>query len=339
MNGPPSGDWALKVRSEVLKDGEGRRLVFPGILDYGDDGRPGGRDLAASLYWNPLLEVGPDGMASIHFTLPATPAKFRVAVDAQGGGRIGAGQAEIVSRVPFRMAPELPPEVNSGDRIDVPLAVRNGTDGPLPLQLRLDHGPRVQLAGPTVRELNLAAGAAARESFAVNAVGQKGDCELAFRGTAGPWTDTARRELRIISPGFPRSASYSGQLDGRQEVVVRLPERWMPGSLEVTLTVFPSVLADLRQAIEGMKQAPAGGFEEACALEELNVLAMRYLVEQKLADPALTRLLKDSLREGYARLAGFECRQGGFSSFGAGPGRPGPHRAGPAATSRIGERL
>ena len=42
---------------------------------------------------------------------------------------------------------------------------------------------------------------------------------------------------------------------------------------------------------------------------------MRYLLDHKLADAHLTRLLKDSLRDGYARLAQFECPQGGFGTF------------------------
>jgi hypothetical protein len=103
---------------------------------------------------------------------------------------------------------------------------------------------------------------------------------------------------------------------------VRLPERSAPGSLEVTLIAFPSVLAELREAIDGMTRAPGGRFEHACALEELNVLAMRYLIEHKLADVDLTRRLKDALGDGYARLAQYECRQGGFAALAAQRGDP-----------------
>ena len=151
---------------------------------------------------------------------------------------------------------------------------------------------------------------------------EQGTCELAFRGTAGPWTATARRRLRIAPPGFPRTAAYSGQIDGRREIVVRLPEQFVPGSLEVSLTVFPTVLAQLRQAIDGLDRAAGGDFEHACAVEELNVLAMRYLVERRLADTDLTRRLKDALRDGCARLVGLESREGGFAMFPAGPGEP-----------------
>ena len=144
--------------------------------------------------------------------------------------------------------------------------MRNDGDSPLPLRLRLDHRPSVGLAGPAVRDLTLAARAAASESFALTAAG-RGAAELSFHGAAGLATDTARRRLRIVPPGFPHFASYSGQLEGRpeqrrqeqgrpaagrQEIVVRLPERSVPGSLEVTLIAFPSVLADLREAIDGM---------------------------------------------------------------------------------------
>jgi hypothetical protein len=286
----------------------------PELPGNGAGGAAGPPEPAGNLYWNPLLEVPADGKALLRFTLPAAPTTCRLTLDAEGGGRIGNGQAEIVSRVPFRLLPDLPPEATAGDRIDALLSARNDGDSPLPLRLRLDHGPRVGLAGPAARDVTLPAGDAADESFEITA-GEPGACELAFRGAGGPWSDSACRRLRISPPGFPRSTSYSGQLDGRQAIVVRLPERPVPGSLGVTLTAFPSVLADLRQAVEGLRRAPGGGFEQACAIERLNVLAMRYLLEHKLADAHLTRLLKDSLGDGYARLTQFECPQGGFGTF------------------------
>jgi hypothetical protein len=53
--------------------------------------------IAGTAYWNPLLIAGSDGKAAIQFPLPKTAAKFRLSIQAHDAGRLGQGQAEIVS--------------------------------------------------------------------------------------------------------------------------------------------------------------------------------------------------------------------------------------------------
>lgn len=52
----------------------------------------------STLLWAPLLVADADGKASVSFELPKTPSKIRVTVNAQGAGRLGSGQFEIVTR-------------------------------------------------------------------------------------------------------------------------------------------------------------------------------------------------------------------------------------------------
>jgi hypothetical protein len=62
-------------------------------------GQPGASDLTETLFWHPLLIASPDGKASISFELSDAATTFRVLADAHGDGRIGSGQAEIISRI------------------------------------------------------------------------------------------------------------------------------------------------------------------------------------------------------------------------------------------------
>ena len=102
----------------------------PELPGNGAGGAAGPSKPAGNLYWNPLLEVPADGKALLRFTLPAAPTTCRLTVDAEGGGRIGDGQAEIVSRVPFRLIPDLPPEATVGDRIDALLSAPTTATAP-----------------------------------------------------------------------------------------------------------------------------------------------------------------------------------------------------------------
>jgi uncharacterized protein YfaS (alpha-2-macroglobulin family) len=312
-------------------------------------------DFTETLYWNPLLIADADGRASVRFDLSDAVTAFRLTADAHGNGRIGSGRAEIVSRIPFHLDPKLPLEVNAGDRIDLPVAVVNDTKNPLPVELKLDcSGKLVTLEGspatvgatvgaavalphqpdrvgsataapttaaPTsVRELTLPAEQRGREYFVLNVTGEKGRCDLKLHGKAGNLSDAVSRPLRIVPPGFPKVASYSGQLSGPQELVVKLPEHWVPGSLDVSLNVFPSSFADIQKGLSGILQEPSGCFEQASTSNYPNVMTMQYMQQHGQSDPDLARRTKDLLKKGYARLTGYECKQRGYEWFGGDPG-------------------
>jgi len=50
----------------------------------------------AALYFNPQLLTDKEGRATIEFTMPKTPAEYRLLIDALGQGRIGSQQMTIV---------------------------------------------------------------------------------------------------------------------------------------------------------------------------------------------------------------------------------------------------
>ena len=69
------------------------------------------RDFTETLYWNPLLLADANGRAELTFDVSDAVTAFRVTADAHdGGGRIGSGKAEIISRIPFHLEPKLPLE-------------------------------------------------------------------------------------------------------------------------------------------------------------------------------------------------------------------------------------
>ncbi len=299
-------------------------------------GPPGVRtDFAETLFWHPLLIADADGTAKVNFELSDSITTFRLKADAhvstaQGAtgqgttgssfGRLGTGTAEIVSRIPFNMEPKLPLEVTAGDRIELPLAVVNDSLKKLPVEVRLQHGDLVALDGAAKRRLEMAAGKRVREYFALDVTGQKGECALTFEGTAGNLADAVSRKLRVVPPGFPKQESYSGQLDGERQIVVELPERWVEGSLEVTLSAFPSTLADLQQGMDSILREPCGCFEQASTSNYPNALTLKYLEEHEVAAPAVTRRAKDLLKKGYTKLVGYESPKQGYEWFGGDPG-------------------
>jgi hypothetical protein len=101
-----------------------------------------------------------------------------------------------------------------------------------------------------------------------------------------------------------------------------LPTEWVPGTLRLRLQVYPSVLADLQQALDGLLQKPSSGFEQTLRSNYPSLLILNYLKTHDRADPALLARARTLLDRGYRQLLGLECRdaanarRGGFEWFG-----------------------
>ncbi|HUT10712.1 MAG TPA: alpha-2-macroglobulin family protein [Thermoguttaceae bacterium] len=331
------GDWALERARmggfagwETMDDSKTRRhggFVVRQYRHQRSKAKPDVRqDFTETLFWHPMLIADAEGRANVSFDLSDSITTFRLLVDAHHDGRVGSGKDAVESRIPFNLEPKLPLEVTAGDRIDLPLAVVNDTLEELPVDLLIEHDDLVTLVGDPQRTVALAAEQRGREYFTLDVTGPSGDCKLAFRGLAqgayGVLGDRVERTLKVVPPGFPKEVSHSGQIDGRQELAVDLPEGIVAGSLEVTLNAFPSALADLQQGLDGMLQEPTGCFEQASTANYPNVLSLQYMQEHELDSPAIARRSRELLKKGYVKLKGYECREAkeGYEWFGADPG-------------------
>jgi uncharacterized protein YfaS (alpha-2-macroglobulin family) len=180
------------------------------------------------------------GRARIRFDLPDLVTGFRVLVDGHAdGGRLGSGQIELVSRLPFWLEPRLPLEASPGDRIDVPLAIVNDSDQKLAVEVALENGQLVRLDGEPRRKLPLPPQQRSRESFALHVVGPSGDCPLTFRGSAGPRTHELTRSVKIVPPDYAGQPARSGQIDAGPSPVrlsTRLAKEKVPWGETVALS-------------------------------------------------------------------------------------------------------
>lgn len=278
------------------------------------------QDFTETICWQPLVIADENGKAGIEFDLSDSVTTFKVLIDGHGGGRIGTGEADVISRIPFSLEPKMPLEVTAGDRIDLPLAINNDSDRELPVVVTFDHSDLLELDGETERQHQLAAGERTRDFFSLAVVGEVGEGTVEFDGKAGELSDSIKKSVRIVPPGFPFSDALAGQLDGEQEVTLTLPDTWVPGSLKVSLTAYPSALADIRDGIEGIIREPYGCFEQASSSNYPNIWALRFMQDHDIADPEFTRRAKGFLKNGYAKLVGYECPKKGYEWFGGDPG-------------------
>ena len=90
------------------------------------DGTSG--DFTETLYWHAGVTTSPNGEAQVNFDLGDAVTTFRARADAfSSAGALGHGEAVLEAGRPFSVEARVPSEVTSGDLIEVPIVITNGT--------------------------------------------------------------------------------------------------------------------------------------------------------------------------------------------------------------------
>jgi hypothetical protein len=278
-----------------------------------------GASPAASI-WNPDLETDAQGEAQLTLQLRAA-GTYRVWIDAHGTGRLGHAERLVEAQIPCNLEPKLPEQLTLGDRLDLPLLVTNPTSQSAAVTVALKHGVPLKLEGEASRKLELKSDQAQREPFRLEAVGA-GRCGLEFVGRAGADSRTVQRELDVLPAGYPLARVSSGRLRGSELISMDLPES-QPGSLDVSLELLPTLLAQLEAAYEAVAPGPNGCAEQAAAAAWLSALALEWIQRNNSIEPEVVRRWRTRLETALASLARYEAPPrgfGGYEWFGGHPG-------------------
>ena len=214
-------------------------------------------------------------------------------------------------------------ELTDGDKVLLPIALINNTDDELGVELFLS---KLGKAG-TINLDRIPLGADTRGRALHELIIGETFGELAFNieARAGNYTDQNNRKLRVVPKGFPINDGSGGMMqpDGEIKDEITIPETTVPGSLSASVTVYPTPLANLTEALEALIRQPSGCFEQTSSTSFPLVMAQQYFMTHQGIDPALIAKAKTNLDAGYKRLIGFETEKKGYEWFGSTP----PHEA------------
>jgi alpha-2-macroglobulin-like protein len=283
-------------------------------------------DFAETVYWNAGVKTDAEtGTAKVSFNLSDSVTAFRVLADAfDQDGTLGSGTSEVESVQPFSIEPKIPLQVTSGDVIKLPIGIVNGMSREL-------RGTEVTAKGPAGIKFTMSGGSpdALRPKERTRRIVQldvgrdfSGLANLAFDGKAGAYGDTVSRKLDVQPAGFPHERSKGGMLErnGSQSFEFTIPGDVVRGSLSSSVTVYPTPLASMTDALQALLQQPYGCFEQTSSTSYPMVMAQQYFLTHTGIDPTIVEKAKGLLEVSYKKLTSFESRSRGYEWFGADPG-------------------
>jgi hypothetical protein len=281
-------------------------------------------DFTETVYWNAGIKTNADGVATVSFNLSDSVTAFRVLADAFGqDGALGSSISHVESVKPFSIEPKIPLQVTSGDLIQLPIGIINGMNRNLVASEISAKGAGIKFTMLGADGSVLRAKERTRR-FAQLDVAREfaGTVNLTFDGKAGLYHDSVSRTLDVQPLGFPHERSTGGILasNGSTSFDFTIPADFVRGSVSSSVSVYPTPLATMTDALQSLIRQPYGCFEQTSSTSYPMVMAQQYFLTHTGIDPTIIAKAKDLLDVSYKRLIGFETRTKGYEWFGADPG-------------------
>uniref|UniRef100_A0A3Q2EBV8 Alpha-2-macroglobulin-P-like n=1 Tax=Cyprinodon variegatus TaxID=28743 RepID=A0A3Q2EBV8_CYPVA len=105
-----------------------------------------------------------------------------------------------------------------------------------------------------------------------------------------------------------------------EETELQLPQNVIEGSGRTSVSVLGDILGRALQNLDGLLQMPYGCGEQNMALLAPNIYILEYLQRSQQLTSAIKEKASNFLTSGYQRQLNYKDKEGGYSTFGSGPG-------------------
>ncbi|TET27172.1 hypothetical protein E3J68_04560, partial [Candidatus Aerophobetes bacterium] len=189
-------------------------------------GMPIREKLVPTAYWNPSLEVGPEG-GEISFELPDNLTTFRVMVTALTKDSLfGSGEEKLIVKKPLLLKSALPGFARMGDSFEAGVVVYNytGEEGEIKLSAKAEG---ISLKGEKEGKVFLRDGESREVRFLFEA-NEIGEAKFLFEAMMGEYSDGIALNLAVDLPRQTESVALFGDSLEDEEEEILIPEDIYP---------------------------------------------------------------------------------------------------------------
>jgi hypothetical protein len=273
-------------------------------------------------FWSGVLTAGPDGAVTHGVRLPDFQGALRIVAVGSEGKSFGTATATTRVRGPLVLTPTLPRFLCAGDTVEIPLTVRNDTDGPAEFSIAaVASGPAA--LGDMPPPLRLDKGREGTVYLPLRCGDGEGKVGLSFTVTGGGEMASARVDLDQRRSLPPERSLEMTAVNGEPSVVaVAAPERLLAETVKRTVRLSTSPVAHFAGHLDELLGYPYGCAEQTVskAFPLLHFAALvRDLAPGRFTAAGPAGLVQTAIR----RLQTMQTASGGFG-FWPGADEPDP---------------
>ena len=275
-----------------------------------------------TLLWRPEIHTDRAGRSTVKIPLADSITTWKVSVIASTlDGHIATASTDIRAFLPFFAELEPPKVLTVGDEIHLPVTVRNYLDKPQSVSLDWAAEPWSQSLSPRTLQLDVPAGDYAEQAFSFRATLPMKEAKqrlTAFNRSSAKDSDAIEKKLRVHADGQQRLEQSSSIFLGHTSLSMEVPGSALPGSVEAELVVYPSLIAHVSDAIEGIMERPYGCAEQTISSAYPSLLWLQIQKAQHFPSSPVDARANHYVKLAYAKLLRYREPGGGFSLWGKG---------------------
>ena len=218
-------------------------------------GIPMREKIIPTAYWNPSVEIGPQGYGEVSFELPDNLTTFKVMVTAlTRDSFFGSGEEKLMVKKPLLLKSALPQFVRMGDSFEAGVVVYNYTGEEGEVQL-LGETEGITLKGENARKVFLKHRESREVRFSFEAK-EIGEAKFFFKAVMGEYSDGLTLTIPVNLPRQTESVALfeSSLKDVYQEILI--PEDIYPDIGEIKVDVSSTVLFSLKNPFTSLLNYP-----------------------------------------------------------------------------------
>ncbi|MBM3982790.1 MAG: hypothetical protein FJ304_21470, partial [Planctomycetes bacterium] len=275
------------------------------------------RDFADSAYWTTTLRTDKTGKATANFKLPDSLTNWRVQVVAVSPKmHVGSAQTRFKTSRPVMIWPMLPRAFAEGDLVSVFGTVHNLSDQEqnVHVHLKAENG---QVMSAPEQAVKVPAKGSVPVFWSYRA-GKPGMTDLLMSAKCDAGSDASLKKLPVVAAALTERVTASG-IVGQGDLKVTLPADFDPTSARVTVTLAPTLAADLADTLPYLVEYPYGCVEQTMsrflpALRVGLILKQSGLSTVKVLEQKLPKVVE----AGQKRLIELQQPDGGWGWQGSG---------------------
>ena len=277
------------------------------------------RNFTETLLWRPELITDEHGHAHISFPMADSITTWNMSVIASTpDGQFGVADRQLHSFQPFFVEHDPPQNLTQGDVVDVPVILRNYTEKPLKLQVEMKPEPWFSFLSDSRRQTTVGPNGNSSVVFAFRAGTSIRHGKQQVRARYAATGDAVEKEIAVHPDGQEITFTTSRLLAGKDsKIEIEIPKTAIPGSTETELLLYPSLIAHVLEATNGIGMMPAGCNEQITSTAFVNLLALQLLKKQGAIDGRaqadLVANATKAVQSGYDELARSQRADGGFA--------------------------
>jgi hypothetical protein len=279
-------------------------LATPRVRDY----------FPETLLWLPEIDSDKLGNARTQFTMADSVTNWKLAVIASTlDGRVAETESSIHSFQPFFLSFNPPPVLTAGDRLDLPVTVRNYTKRARKATIQLEPNNWSSVHDGASKKISIPANDSANTTFAITAE------KPAVAGTAriiagsGANRDAIEKTLKVHPDGREITQIAGDLITAKTSLKVTIPSTAIDGANHGEIHLYPNLASMLFESASAVLETPHGCAEQTISAGYANLVALRYARAAGLSSASLEERARKNVDIALSNLPAFEHASGGIS--------------------------